>query len=90
MIESCLSEHNRDDSEKKAMNFLTNFRKKKKKPKFKSIINTKIVKKLLRNCNDEAKNIINTEIINNQIEQNFSEDEEILPNRNRRVIKINF
>ena len=65
-------------------------RKKKKKPKFKSIINTKLVKKLLRNCNDEAKNIINTEIINNQIEQNFSEDEEILPNRNRRVIKINF
>ena len=89
MINSCLSENKEEDSENHQINYLDFFKKKRKTPKFKSIINTKLVKSLLKNCNDKAKNKIGTELINNQIDGYFSEEEEILPRAKRKVIKIN-
>ena len=87
MIDSCLSEVKREDKEKQEINFSSYFNKKRKNHKFKSLVNTKLVKSLLKNCSDEAKNIINTEIINDQMNGNFSDEEEILVSK-RKVIKI--
>ena len=89
MINSCLSDNKEDDSEKHQINYLNYFKKQTKTPKFKSLINTKLVKSLLKNCNEEAKNKILTEIINNQLDGNFSDEDEILPRAKRKVIKIN-
>jgi len=87
MIDSCLSEVKREDKEKQEINFSSYFNKKRKNHKFKSLVNTKLVKNLLKNCSDEAKNIINTEIINDQMSGDFSDEEEILVSK-RKVIKI--
>jgi len=87
MIDSCLSEVKREDKEKQEINFSSYFNKKRKNHKFKSLVNTKLVKNLLKNCSDEAKNIINTEIINDQMNGDFSDEEEILVSK-RKVIKI--
>ena len=87
MIDSCLSEVKREDKEKQEINFSSYFNKKRKNHKFKSLVNTKLVKNLLKNCSDEAKNIINTEIINDQMSGDFSDEEEILVGK-RKVIKI--
>ena len=87
MIDSCLSEVKRDNKEKQEINFSSYFNKKRKNHKFKSLVNTKLVKSLLKNCSDEAKNIINTEIINDQMNGDFSDEEEILVSK-RKVIKI--
>ena len=89
MINSCLSYNKEDDNEKHQINYLDFFKKQKKTPKFKSLINTKLVKSLLKNCNDEAKNKIGTELINNQIDGYFSDEDELLPKAKRKVIKIN-
>ena len=86
MIDSCLSENKRDD-EQLDINIYDYFHKKGKTPKFKSLVNTKLVKNLLKSCTENVKNLINTEIINNQMSGNNSEDDEILPNK-RKVIKI--
>ena len=87
MIDSCLSEVKREDKEKQEINFSSYFNKKRKNHKFKSLVNTKLVKNLLKNCSDEAKNLINTEIINDQMSGDFSDEEEILVSK-RKVIKI--
>ena len=90
MINSCLSENNRDDDNKQENKYLRPFNKKGKTPKFKSLVNSKLIKNLLKKCNDETKNIINTEIINNQMNEDFLDDDDVLSNAKRKVIKINF
>ena len=89
MINSCLSENNRDDDKKLDNNFIKVFNKKGKTPKYKSLVNSKIIKNLLKKCDKETKNIINTEIINNQMNEEFFDDD-FLSNAKRKVIKINF
>ena len=89
MINSCLSENNRDDDKKSHNNFIKVFHKKGKTPKYKSLVNSKLIKNLLKKCDKETKNIINTEIINNQMNEEFFDDD-ILSNAKRKVIKINF
>ena len=89
MINSCLSENNRDDDKKLDNNFIKVFHKKGKTPKYKSLVNSKIIKNLLKKCDKETKNIINTEIINNQMNEEFFDDD-FLSNAKRKVIKINF
>lgn len=89
MIDSCLSENRGDEGEKLASNFSGFFTKKGKTPKFKSLVNTKLVRSLLKNCNEEVKNMINTEIINEQMGGDDSENDEIFPSK-RKVIKIHF
>ena len=89
MISSCLSENNRDDDKKSDNNFIKVFHKKGKTPKYKSLVNSKLIKNLLKKCDKETKNIINTEIINNQMNEEFFDDD-ILSNAKRKVIKINF
>ena len=90
MINSCLSENNRDDDNKQENKYIRPFNKKEKTPKFKSLVNSKLIKNLLKKCNDETKNIINTEIINNQMNEDFLDDDDVLSNAKRKVIKINF
>ena len=89
MINSCLSENNRDDDKKLDNNFIKVFNKKGKTPKYKSLVNSKIIKNLLKKCDKETKNIINTEIINNQMNEEFFDDD-FLSTAKRKVIKINF
>lgn len=89
MIDSCLSENNREDDNKQDIIFNRSSNKYGKTPKFKSLVNSKIIKNLLKKCSDGSKKIINTEIIN-QMNEDFFEDEEILLNNKRKVIKINF
>ena len=90
MINSCLSENNRVDDNKEENKYIRPFNKKEKTPKFKSLVNSKLIKNLLKKCNDETKNIINTEIINNQMNEDFLDDDDVLSNAKRKVIKINF
>ena len=90
MIESCLSDRKREEGEKQVINFSSYFKKKTKTPKFKSLVNTKLVQSLLKNCNDEAKNMIKSEIVNEQMGENYlDDDDEIFVNK-RKVIKIQF
>ena len=90
MIESCLSNRKRDEGEKQIINFSSYFKKKTKTPKFKSLVNTKLVQSLLKNCNDEAKNMIKSEMVNEQMGGNYlDDDDEIFVNK-RKVIKIHF
>ena len=58
--------------------------------KFKSIIDSELVSKLLKNCREEAKHKITTERINNEIDGKLGEEGEILKNSKREVIKLNF
>ena len=89
MIDSCLSERKKDESDKREINFSSYFKKKIKTPKFKSLVNTKLVKSLLKNIDDETKNMIKSEIVNEQMAGNFSDDDELFSNK-RKVIKIHF
>ena len=90
MIESCLSDRKREEGERQIINFSSYFKKKTKTPKFKSLVNTKLVQSLLKNCNDEAKNMIKSEIVNEQMGGNYlDDDDEIFVNK-RKVIKIQF
>ena len=54
------------------------------------MVNTKLVQSLLKNCNDEAKNMIKSEMVNEQMGGNYlDDDDEIFVNK-RKVIKIQF
>ena len=90
MIDSCLSDNNREDDNKQDIIFNRASNKNGKTPKFKSLVNSKLIKNLLKQCNGKTKNIINTEIINNQMNEDFFDDDEIVTNAKRKVIKINF
>jgi hypothetical protein len=90
MIDSCLSDNNREDDNKQDIIFNRASNKNGKTPKFKSLVNSKLSKNLLKQCNGKTKNIINTEIINNQMNEDFFDDDEIVTNAKRKVIKINF
>ena len=57
---------------------------------FKSVIDSELVSKLLKNCLDEAKHKITTERINNEIDGELGEEGEIIKNSKRQVIKLNF
>ena len=58
--------------------------------KFKSVIDSELVSKLLKNCKDDAKHKITTERINNEIDGKLGEEGEFLKNSKRQVIKLNF
>ena len=58
--------------------------------KFKSVIDSELVSKLLKNCRDDAKHKITTERINNEIDGKLGEEGEFLKNSKRQVIKLNF
>ncbi len=58
--------------------------------KFKSIVDSELVSKLLKNCREDAKHRITTERINNEIDGGLGEEGEILKNSKRQVIKLNF
>ena len=58
--------------------------------KIKSIIDSNLVTKLLKNCREDAKKRITTERINNEIDGELGEEGEILKNSKRQVIKLNF
>ena len=90
MIDSCLRDNNREDDNKQDIIFNRASHKNGKTPKFKSLVNSKLIKNLLKQCNGKTKNIINTEIINNQMNEDFFDDDEIVTNAKRKVIKINF
>ena len=69
------------------------FKKKKsdnRRLKFKSVIDSELVSKLLKNCRDDAKHKITTERINNEIDGKLGEEGEFLKNSKRQVIKLNF
>ena len=90
MINSCLSENNREDDNKQTHKYIWLLNKKEKTPKYKSLVNSKLIKSLMKKCNDETKNIINTEIVNNQMNEDILDDDDTLSNVKRKVIKINF
>ena len=94
MIESCLSDGNAEDIEQKNKKIKINrygkIMKENKRPKFKSLINSKLISNLLKNCNKEAKDSINSEIITNQMGDDFYDDEGMTSKVKRKVIKINF
>lgn len=85
-IDACLNYKKEEDdvnSYRKKINFGERL-------KFKSIIDSELVSKLLRNCKEEAKHKITTERINNEIDGQLGEEGEILKNSKRQVIKLNF
>ena len=90
MINSCLSENNREDDNKQTHKYIWLLNKKEKTPKYKSLVNSKLIKSLMKKCNNEKKNIINTEIVNNQMNEDILDDDDTLSNVKRKVIKINF
>ena len=85
-IDACLNYKKEEDD--------TNTYKKKnnsvERLKFKSVIDSELVSKLLRNCKEDAKHKITTERINNEIDGKLGEEGEILKNSKRQVIKLNF
>ena len=85
-IEACLNY--REEEEENDFNF----NKKNIEPrlKFKSIVDSELVSKLLKNCKEEARHKITTERINNEIDGGLGEEGEILKNSKRQVIKLNF
>ena len=85
-IDACLNykkEEDEIDSYKKKKNTGTRI-------KFKSVIDSELVSKLLKNCREEAKHKITTERINNEIDGKLGEEGEIIKNSKREVIKLNF
>ena len=85
-IEACLN-YRKEEEENDF-----NFNKKNIEPrlKFKSIVDSELVSKLLKNCKEEARHKITTERINNEIDGGLGEEGEILKNSKRQVIKLNF
>ena len=83
-IDACLNYRKDEDD--------TDVNKKKFVPqlKFKSVIDSELVSKLLKNCVDEAKHKITTERINNEIDGELGEEGEKIKNSKRQVIKLNF
>ena len=84
-IDACLN-YKKDEDD------INDFHKIRKIPKlkFKSVIDSKLVSELLKNCRDDAKHKITTERINNEIDGELGEEGEILKNSKRQVIKLNF
>ena len=83
-IDACLN-YRKDEED-------TDANKKKFVPQlqFKSVIDSELVSKLLKNCVDEAKHKITTERINNEIDGELGEEGEKIKNSKRQVIKLNF
>ena len=87
-IEACL---NYQKDEEKAHNISKSYFKRiGHAPKIKSVIDSELINKLLKNCVGEAKLRITTERINNEIEGGLGEDGQNLKFSKRQVIKLNF
>jgi hypothetical protein len=86
-IEACL---NYRKEEEDTDFFFSNKKNSEPRIKFKSIVDSELVSKLLKNCREEAKHKITTERINNEIDGGLGEEGEILKNSKRQVIKLNF
>ena len=85
-IDACLN-YKKEDKE------INSYKKKKNtisRINFKSIIDSELVSKLLKNCKNDAKHKITTERINNEIDGKLGEEGEKIKNSKREVIKLNF
>ena len=90
-IEACLS--NKEEDENINENNEITFHKKIVLPKnkqFKSIINSKLVTKLLKHCKKGAKYQIMTQRINNELDESNSEEDQKSKKNIPKIIKLNF
>jgi len=61
-----------------------------KNKKFKSIVNSELVTKLLKHCRKGAKYQIITQRINNELDDSYSEDNQKYKKKTQKVVKLNF
>ena len=90
-IEACLTSKEEDDNINSNNEII--FHKQIEDPKnkkFKSIINSELVTKLLKHCKKGAKYQIITQRINNELDESSSEDEQKAKKKAPRIIKLNF
>ena len=90
-IEACLTSKEEDDNIN-SNNEIT-FHKKteiSRNKKFKSIVNSELVTKILKHCKKGAKYQIITQRINNELDESSSEEDQKLKKKAPRIIKLNF
>ena len=81
---------NRKDSACKTnYNYMGMLRNEKKHNKFRSVVTTDLVTKLLKHCGKESKNLITTQRINYELDPNNSEDDDKITSHHK-VIKLSF
>jgi hypothetical protein len=90
-IEACLSSKEEDDNIN-SNNEITFHKQTKisRNKKFKSIVNSELVTKILKHCKKGAKYQIITQRINNELDESSSEEDQKLKKKAPRIIKLNF
>jgi hypothetical protein len=90
-IEACLSSKE-EDYNINSNNEITFHKQTKisRNKKFKSIVNSELVTKILKHCKKGAKYQIITQRINNELDESSSEEDQKLKKKAPRIIKLNF
>ena len=86
-IEACLS--NKEDENKNNNTIFNKKNKLQNNIKFKSIVDCKLVTKLLKHCKKDAKYQIITQRINNELDESYSFEEK-KKKKKQKIIKLNF
>ena len=90
-IEACLS--NKDDENKNKYHDFISINKENKisfNRRFKSIVGSDLMTKILKHCKKGAKYEIITQRINNELDESYSEDNQKYKKKTHKVVKLNF
>ena len=88
-IEACIN-NKEDDINKNNDLLFPKVNKLSNKTKFNSIINSELVSKILKHCKKDIKYEIMTQRINNELDGNYSGDDDDKIKRTHNIIKLNF
>ena len=88
-IETCLS--NKDDDNTNYNEFMfTRLNKAPNSKKFKSIVNSDLMNKILKHCKKEVKQKITTQRMNDEFDESISGEDELINKYTHKVMKLNF